>query len=113
MISRPLRALGVLFAVLLVGAATVAAAPAPGGSVRSEDLRIDVLDGPARDQPQSLDATLWLPATSGPAPAVLVAHGFGGSKDSVAERPAPGRSAATSPSPGRRAGSARAPGRSP
>ena len=85
MISRPLRALGVLFAVLLVGAATVAAAPAPGGSVRSEDLRIDVLDGPARDQPQSLDATLWLPATSGPAPAVLVAHGFGGSKDSVAD----------------------------
>src|SRR4051812_32397928 len=74
-ISRPFRALGVLFAVLFVGIATVAAAPAPGGSVRSEDLRIDVLDGPARDQPQSLDATLWLPATSGPAPAVLVAHG--------------------------------------
>ena len=84
MISRPLRALGVLFAVLLVGAATVAAAPAAGGSVRSEELRIDVLDGPARDQPQSLDATLWLPASPGPAPAVLVAHGFGGSKDSVA-----------------------------
>ncbi|MFC5138607.1 alpha/beta fold hydrolase [Actinomycetospora rhizophila] len=89
MISRPLRVLGVVLAVGLLGLSTVAAAPAPGGpgsaAVRSEDLRIDVRDGPARDQPQSLDATLWLPATSAPAPAVLVAHGFGGSKQTVAD----------------------------
>lgn len=85
MISRPLRVLGVVLAVALLGLSTVAAAPAPGGAVRSEDVRIDVRDGPARDQPQSLDATLWLPATSAPAPAVLVAHGFGGSKQTVAE----------------------------
>jgi ABC-2 type transport system ATP-binding protein len=83
-ISRPLRVLGVVLVVLVLGAGTVGAAPAPGGTVRSEDLRIDVLDGPAGNQPQTLDATLWLPATTGPAPAVLVAHGFGGSKDSVA-----------------------------
>ncbi|MEJ2887240.1 alpha/beta fold hydrolase [Actinomycetospora aeridis] len=88
MISRPLRILGVVLAVGLLGLSTVAAGPAPGGSgdgVRSEDVRIDVRDGPARDQPQSLDATLWRPATSDPAPAVLVAHGFGGSKQSVAD----------------------------
>ncbi|MEJ2859829.1 alpha/beta fold hydrolase [Actinomycetospora flava] len=85
MISRPLRVLGVVLAVGLLGLSTVAAAPGTGGAVRSEDVRIDVRDGPARDQPQSLDATLWLPATSGPAPAVLVAHGFGGSKQSVAD----------------------------
>lgn len=86
MIYRPLRVLGVVLAVGLLGLSTVAAAPPPGGvgTVRSEDLRIEVRDGPARDQPQSLDATLWLPATTGPAPAVLVAHGFGGSKQSVA-----------------------------
>ncbi|PVZ11929.1 alpha/beta fold hydrolase [Actinomycetospora cinnamomea] len=84
MISRPLRVLGVVLTALLLGAGTVAAAPAPGGDVRSEDLRIEVRDGPAGDQPQTLDATLWLPATTEPAPAVLVAHGFGGSKDSVA-----------------------------
>ena len=86
MISRPLRALGVLLAVLLVGAATVAAAPAPGGSVRSEDLRIDVLDGPARDQPQTPRRH---PLAAGDPrsrrPRCCVAHGFGGSKDSVAE----------------------------
>ncbi|GAA4913733.1 ABC-2 type transport system ATP-binding protein [Actinomycetospora succinea] len=86
MISRPLRVLGVVLAVGLLGLSTVAAAPTPGsGGVRSEDVRIDVRDGPARDQPQSLDATLWLPATTGPAPAVLVAHGFGGSKQTVAD----------------------------
>jgi len=83
-LSRPLRVLGVVLTALLLGAGTVAAAPAPGGTVRGEDLRIEVRDGPAGDQVQSLDATLWLPAAAGPAPAVLVAHGFGGSKDSVA-----------------------------
>ena len=84
MICRPLRVLGVVLVVLVLGAGTLGAAPTPGSAVRSEDLRIDVVDGPAADQPQTLDATLWLPAATGPAPAVLVAHGFGGSKDSVA-----------------------------
>ncbi len=46
-------------------------------------LRIDVRDGPGRTQPQSLDATLYLPART-PAPAVLLAHGFGQTKDAVA-----------------------------
>ena len=38
--------------------------------------------GPGADGPVDLDTTLYLPATT-PAPAVLVAHGFGGSKASV------------------------------
>ena len=53
--------------------------------VDTRDLTIHVVDGPARDQPVDLDATLYLPAPDRlPAPAVLVAHGFGGSKDTVA-----------------------------
>nr|WP_218890819.1 alpha/beta fold hydrolase [Actinomycetospora corticicola] len=75
----------VLLGVLL--AAPAQAVPAqeqtPTGEVRTQDLRIEVRDGPARDQPQSLDATLYLPART-PAPAMLLAHGFGADKRSVA-----------------------------
>ncbi len=48
---------------------------------RTVDVRIPVRDGPARDQPQTLDARLYLPAGRGPA--VMLAHGFGGTKESV------------------------------
>ncbi|GAB3903664.1 alpha/beta fold hydrolase [Kibdelosporangium lantanae] len=50
--------------------------------VRTQDATLSVKDGPARDQNTQLDTTLYLPERT-PAPAVLVAHGFGGSKDSV------------------------------
>ena len=53
-------------------------------AITTEDVTLDVLDGPARDERVRLDATLYRPAVT-PAPAVLVAHGFGGSKASVAE----------------------------
>ena len=39
--------------------------------------------GPGVPDPVVLDATVYLPAST-PAPAVIVAHGFGGSKRSVA-----------------------------
>ncbi len=52
-------------------------------AVSAEDVTIAVFDGPQRDQRVALDATLYLPEST-PAPAVLVAHGFGGSKMSVA-----------------------------
>ncbi|GAA0363433.1 alpha/beta fold hydrolase [Microbispora corallina] len=51
--------------------------------VRGRDLTIPVLDGPADDQRVTLDATFFPPASGGRAPAVLLAHGFGGSKDSM------------------------------
>ncbi len=47
---------------------------------------IDVLTGPAGDEPVSLDTTLFLPTSASaanPVPAVLLAHGFGATKDSV------------------------------
>ncbi|WP_073485905.1 alpha/beta fold hydrolase [Streptoalloteichus hindustanus] len=72
--------------VLLAGLAGVVVWTRSGGGpppVRTRDLRIDVADGPGRDQPVQLDATFYLPQRT-PAPAVLVAHGFGGDKDAVA-----------------------------
>jgi ABC-2 type transport system ATP-binding protein len=53
-----------------------------GPVIRTENQAIKVTDGPARDQPIDLDSTLYLPEQT-PAPAILVAHGFGGSKESV------------------------------
>ncbi|MDL5160588.1 alpha/beta fold hydrolase [Actinomycetospora termitidis] len=74
----------VLLGVLLAAPAQAVPAQDDGaGATRTQDLRIAVRDGPARDQPQSLDATLFLPART-PAPAVLLAHGFGADKRSVA-----------------------------
>ena len=55
--------------------------PMPPG-VRTEVQRIAVPGGPGTAASIELDSTLYLPQTT-PAPAVLVAHGFGGSKDSV------------------------------
>jgi ABC-2 type transport system ATP-binding protein len=51
--------------------------------VRSTDQRIPVVDGPKDDQHVTLDTTFLTPVRPGPggrAPAVLLAHGFGGSK---------------------------------
>ncbi|WP_127782593.1 alpha/beta fold hydrolase [Rhodococcus sp. X156] len=82
-LTRPLVLLGVV--VLLAGvllAVTVSRASGASG-VAERAVSIDVTDGPARDQPVTVDATLFTPDAT-PAPAVLLAHGFGGTKDSVA-----------------------------
>jgi ABC-2 type transport system ATP-binding protein len=82
--SRALAAAVVLpLVALLVALGAPVALAQDAGTPREQSLRIDVRDGPGRTQPQSLDATLYLPATT-PAPAVLLAHGFGETKDSVA-----------------------------
>ena len=48
------------------------------------DQRITVLSGPAGTEPVELDTRLYLPRDrSGTVPAVLLAHGFGGTKNSV------------------------------
>ncbi|GGI98127.1 ABC transporter ATP-binding protein [Saccharopolyspora subtropica] len=44
---------------------------------------LDVLDGPGGSERVQIDVTLYAPADT-PAPAVLLAHGFGGSKDDTA-----------------------------
>jgi len=59
------------------------AAPASASTVsRTVEERIEVPAGPGQEGAIALDTTLYLPATT-PAPAVLVAHGFGGTKASV------------------------------
>ena len=70
----------------LVGGLVVVAAWPERASYRTEDLRIDVRTGPAGDQPVTLDATFYVPrsaSASARVPAILLAHGFGGSKESL------------------------------
>jgi ABC-2 type transport system ATP-binding protein len=71
--------------LLTPGAAAAGTTPTPAptaADIRTSDQRIDVRGGPGVPGTVSLDTTLYLPETT-PAPAVLVAHGFGGSKQSV------------------------------
>ena len=52
----------------------------------TSDQRISVRSGPSGAEPVDLDTRLYLPRErSGPVPAVLLAHGFGGTKDSVSD----------------------------
>jgi len=68
---------GVVAVAALGGGLTLAAGRGP--AVRQEELPVSV--GPSPDGvPVSLDATLFLPARDRPSPAVVLAHGFGGSK---------------------------------
>ena len=70
-----------------------AAAPAPaaaaaddGGAVAVTEEKVAVPAGPGQPGTIDLDTSLYVPASAtaaSPAPAVLVAHGFGGSKASV------------------------------
>ncbi|GLW33869.1 alpha/beta fold hydrolase [Actinoplanes regularis] len=69
--------------VLIIAAAIWAVLP-ERADWTAQDLRITVRSGPGDDQPVDLDARFLLPAgRSGRVPAVLLAHGFGGTKDSV------------------------------
>lgn len=73
----------VIAVVAAVGVFWFGAGSSDTPAVQTQDAVLEVRDGPARDQPTRLDTTLYLPERT-PAPAVLVAHGFGGSKESVA-----------------------------
>jgi ABC-2 type transport system ATP-binding protein len=64
--------------VLLAIRAAASSAP----PVATENVTIDVPEGPGGTGHVHLDATVYRPAVT-PAPAVLVAHGFGGTKNSV------------------------------
>jgi ABC-2 type transport system ATP-binding protein len=80
---RAVAVWAMVLAVTLIGAATWALWPSPP-PVTGEEHRIAVVDGPRDDQRITLDATFYPPAGGGKGPAVLLAHGFGGSKQSVA-----------------------------
>ena len=75
----------VMFAVLVAPTAAASAAPVAEVAGPPETFRVAVPAAPGSAATISLDVDLYLPATSRPAPAVLLAHGFGGSKRSVAK----------------------------
>ncbi|MGH3722236.1 MAG: alpha/beta fold hydrolase [Pseudonocardiaceae bacterium] len=88
-LPRLARLRGRLPVVLLATALVAGAGVTPAVTMTSdpppmagENVTIDVPEGPGGTGRVHLDATLYRPATT-PAPAILVAHGFGGSKDSV------------------------------
>ncbi|MDQ6650942.1 MAG: alpha/beta fold hydrolase [Actinomycetota bacterium] len=74
-----------LIAASGIAAVAVLASVAVAATAASPAVRREVLTVPAGASPDgvavSLDATLFLPAGHRPAPAVVLAHGFGGSKD--------------------------------
>ncbi len=84
--GRIRTAIAVVVVLLIVAAIALIARPArsQAAAVRTENDRISVPGGPGVAGNVVLDATLYLPAVSGPAPAVIMAHGFGGSKASIA-----------------------------
>ncbi|GAB2469395.1 alpha/beta fold hydrolase [Streptosporangium sandarakinum] len=73
--------------VLVIGTAAWLLWPS-APPVRAQDRWITVTDGPRDDQRVRLDTSFFPPAGGGRAPAVLLAHGFGGSKQSVREEAA-------------------------
>ncbi|PPA59347.1 alpha/beta fold hydrolase [Micromonospora chalcea] len=84
--GRPRRIVAVVAVVVLVAAALVWVARPQSPDFRTESALVTVRSGPSGDEPVELDTTLYLPDRASEAnrvPAVLLAHGFGGTKDSV------------------------------
>ncbi len=82
--GRRAVAAGILVAIVLVIAAAVtvgvASRPAP---YHATNLMIPVVDGPHNNQHVLLDTTFFTPAGTGRVPAILLAHGFGETKNAV------------------------------
>lgn len=85
--ARIRRVIAGAAALALVAVAAVVVWPERAGH-RTQDFMITVPTGPGGSERVTLDATLYLPDSASerrPVPAILLAHGFGGSKRSVAE----------------------------
>jgi ABC-2 type transport system ATP-binding protein len=78
--TAALAAAAVLVIAGVVAGIVAASRPAPVGI---RNLRIPVVDGPADNQHVVLDATFFTPAGAGRVPAILLAHGFGETKNAV------------------------------
>jgi ABC-2 type transport system ATP-binding protein len=83
--SRRGRTMAGLLAAAVAIAALAGVAAAFGGPapVSVRNLRIAVVDGPGNNQHVVLDASFFTPAGTGRVPAILLAHGFGETKDAV------------------------------
>jgi ABC-2 type transport system ATP-binding protein len=82
--TRERKIIALVLVVALIAALTWIAWPTPAPTpIATQDVTISAPGGPGVAEPVQLDATVYLPAAT-PAPAVIMAHGFGGSKNSVA-----------------------------
>ena len=79
------RVAALVVALALIGVATWLVWPS-APHVRGQDQQITVVDGPADDQRVQLDTTFFPPPGGGKAPVVMLAHGFGGSKQSMRDQ---------------------------
>ncbi|WIV53541.1 alpha/beta fold hydrolase [Amycolatopsis nalaikhensis] len=79
-----LTALAAVVVVLAAGAVFWITRPAAPAPVPTQDALIDLPAAPGSAEQVKIDTTTYLPAAV-PAPAVLLAHGFGGDKNSVAD----------------------------
>ncbi|MBW8485087.1 alpha/beta fold hydrolase [Actinomadura parmotrematis] len=70
-------------ALVLAGGAAAWGLAAGDAPVRSRAQTVRVVDGPHDDQRVALDTTFFPPAGGGKGPAIMLGHGFGGSKDDV------------------------------
>jgi len=78
---------GAIVLAVIAGLVAWAVAPKPP-SYRTVEAMLTVQTGPAGDEPVQLDTTLYLPRSADaehPVPVILLAHGFGGTKRSVAD----------------------------
>jgi ABC-2 type transport system ATP-binding protein len=83
--TRGQKITAIVVVIAVIGAITWVVWPTPEPEpIATRDVTITAPGGPGVTDPVELDATLYLPATT-PAPAVIMAHGFGGSKRSVAD----------------------------
>ncbi|MDN5919853.1 MAG: CocE/NonD family hydrolase, partial [Pseudonocardia sp.] len=77
---------GVASAAVAAPAQATASPAVPADEIAVEPSRVDVPGGPGVGGTIGLDTSLYVPSSAtpaSPAPAVLVAHGFGATKDSV------------------------------
>ncbi len=79
------RMLAALVAAVSILAAVIATVAVTGGPVpvTVRSVRIPVLDGPGNNQHVLLDASFFTPPGAGRLPAILLAHGFGETKEAV------------------------------
>ncbi len=86
---RSIKAVGLavlLIAILaLVSTYFIVRSPDAASAVASEDSAITVPESPGSTETVNLDTRLYIPSAT-PAPAVLLAHGFGGDKFTVADK---------------------------
>ncbi|MFJ8042806.1 alpha/beta fold hydrolase [Kitasatospora sp. NPDC096147] len=84
--QRKWWAAGAALVVLAGGGAAVAVGGGDEVAVRQEAQRLEMPESPGSAERVTIDTSFFTAGGSGPRPAVLLAHGFGGSKDGLREQ---------------------------